>query len=311
MSLSIAIQMDPILQIDIETDSTFALILEAKRRNYTIYVYEPEYLSYEPNNIYARGHKVLTAIKNKDKHVTIASEDIIKLSECDMILMRQDPPFNMDYITATYFLEQVDSLVFNNPVEVRNCPEKLFVTRFPNLMPTTLITRNITDIYNFLADHKEIIIKPLYGNGGAGIFYFKDKSTNFDTLLEVLLGGSLEPIIIQEFLPNVAMGDKRIILLDGKPVGAVNRIPKSGEIRSNIHVGGKAVKTDITKQDMEICEVIGPELKARGLLFAGIDVINGKLTEINVTSPTCIQEIDKFNNTNISKNFWDIVESKL
>ena len=311
MSLHIAIQMDPILEINVNTDSTFALILEAIKRNYIVYVYEPDSLTYKFNDIYAKGQKILSAKKNKNQHVTLSPDIEIKLSECDIVLMRQDPPFNMSYITATYLLDQLDTLVLNNPTEVRNCPEKLFVTRFPYLMPNTIITRNTSDIYSFLDQHKEIIIKPLYGNGGTGIFYFKEKSINFETLLEALLDGSKEPIIIQEFLPNVTLGDKRIILFDGKPVGAVNRVPKSGEIRSNIHVGGTAKKTTLNKQDMKICETIGPELKNRGLFFAGIDVINGKLTEINVTSPTCIQEIEKFNGTNISKIFWDNIIEKV
>lgn len=309
----VAIQMDPIENIDINTDSTFSLMVEALKRNYKIYVYNVNDLSLKKNKVIASVKEVLKLQNKQGNHVKLSLSKTVSLSMFDVILMRQDPPFNLSYITATHLLEKLmpKTLVINNPKSVRDSPEKIMVTRFNKLVPNTLITRNTYEISKFRKEYKQIIIKPLYGNGGSDVFYIKNKDPNFSVILEKMFSSFLEPLIVQEYLPKVTKGDKRILLVNGKPVGAINRIPRNNEIRSNLHIGGLAKKSTLTKNDIYICEEIGPYLKEKGLLFAGIDIIDNKLTEINVTSPTCIQEIDKYNNSNISSLIWDEIKKML
>ena len=246
----------------------------------------------------------------KENYFKIVKKETLNLSDFDIILMRQDPPFDMSYITYTYLLEKISSntLIVNNPIEVRNCPEKIFVLNFENLIPPTMITRNINVIKDFIRIHKDIIIKPIYGNGGSGIFKTFLNDENLNSLIEIFFSISNEPIILQKYLPEVKLGDKRIILIDGEPVGAINRVPQKDEIRSNLHVGGEARKTNLSERDKFICSTIGPELRKRDLFFVGIDVIGDYLTEINVTSPTGIREIENLNNINIAKLFWEYLE---
>ncbi len=309
----VAIQMDPIENIDINTDSTFSLMVEALKRNYKIYVYNVNDLSLKKNKVIASVKEVLKLQNKQGNHVKLSLSKTVSLSMFDVILMRQDPPFNLSYITATHLLEKLmpKTLVINNPKSVRDSPEKIMVTRFNKLVPNTLITRSTYEISKFRKEYKQIIIKPLYGNGGSDVFYIKNKDPNFSVILEKMFSSFLEPLIVQEYLPKVTKGDKRILLVNGKPVGAINRIPRNNEIRSNLHIGGLAKKSTLTKNDIYICEEIGPYLKEKGLLFAGIDIIDNKLTEINVTSPTCIQEIDKYNNSNISSLIWDEIKKML
>ncbi len=311
MPLSVAIQMDPIERIDIAGDSTFALAIEAMERGHTLFYYQPRDLTLRGNKVFARVRPL--SVRNiKGDHFTAGEEELVDLKRFDVVLMRQDPPFDMSYITATHILEHIHpkTLVVNDPAEVRNAPEKLFVTRFPDLMPPTLITSDRREIQDFRARHKDIIIKPLFGNGGAGVFHITEEDENLNALLEVFTQIYREPIVVQLYLPEVRKGDKRIILVDGKAAGAVNRVPKKGEARSNLHVGGKAVQAPLTARDMEICDAIGPELAARGLVFVGIDVIGDYLTEINVTSPTGIQEIRRLDGTNIAALIWNAIERR-
>jgi glutathione synthase len=251
--------------------------------------------------------------REKGNHYSFAPRETIDLAACDVVLMRQDPPFDMAYITATHVLEHIHprTLVVNDPAHVRNAPEKLFVTHFPQLMPPTLITADAAEIAAFRAEFKDIIVKPLYGNGGAGVFRIKPDDENLSALIEMFTSASREPLMVQRYEPAVRQGDKRIILVDGKAEGAINRVPAAGEARANMHVGGKATKTELTKREREICETIGPELKKRGLIFVGIDVIGDWLTEINVTSPTGIQEIGRFDGTDLAAKIWDAIEAKL
>ena len=311
MSLHVAIQMDPVQTINIDADSTFALGLEAQKRGHRLFYYEPKHLSMRDGRVYARGH-ALSFRREAGNHFTLGALEKIDLGSVDVVLMRQDPPFDMSYITATHMLEVIhpEALVVNNPSEVRNAPEKLFATRFEGLLPPTLITRDADEIRAFREEFKDIIIKPLYGNGGAGVFRIREGDENLASLLEMFGTINREPVIVQKYLADVRKGDKRIILVDGKAVGAINRVPAEGEARSNMHVGGKAEKSMLTKREREICEAIGPELKKRGLIFVGIDVIGDYLTEINVTSPTGIQEIDRFDGTNLSALVWDAIEEK-
>jgi glutathione synthase len=311
MSLHVAIQMDPVQTINIDGDSTFALGLEAQKRGHTLFYYEPKYLSMRDGKVYARGH-ALTLRREAGNHFTLGALEKIDLGGVDVVLMRQDPPFDMGYITATHMLEVIHPkvLVVNNPAEVRNAPEKLFATRFEGLLPPTLITRDADEIRAFRAEFKDIIVKPLYGNGGSGVFRIREGDENLASLLEMFGAINREPVIVQKYLADVRKGDKRIILVDGKAVGAINRVPAEGEARSNMHVGGKAEKSMLTKREQEICEAIGPELRKRGLIFVGIDVIGDYLTEINVTSPTGIQEIDRFDGANLAGFVWDAIEEK-
>jgi glutathione synthase len=312
MSLIVAIQMDPIEDVDIEGDSTFVLAMEAQARGYSLLHYGPQDLSFYSGQIVANARPI-TVSREKGNHFTAGSEERVDLTAVDVVLMRQDPPFDMSYITATHLLEHVHpkTLVVNDPVSVRNAPEKLFVTHFDGILPPTLISSNLEEIRAFRVEHKDIIIKPLYGNGGAGVFHLKPDDENLSALTEMFTEFYREPMIIQKYLPEVRQGDKRIILVDGEPVGAINRIPQEGEVRSNMHVGGKAVKSQLTSREKEICEVIGPELKAQGLIFVGIDVIGDYLTEINVTSPTGLQEINRYDSVKLEAVIWDCLEQKL
>jgi glutathione synthase len=311
MSLKVAIQMDPVQTINIDGDSTFALGLEAQKRGHTLFYYEPQNLSMRDGRVYARGH-ALTFRRERGNHASLGASEVINLGEFDVVLLRQDPPFDMSYITTTHLLDVIHpkTLVVNDPAEVRNAPEKLFATHFDGLLPPTLISRDAQEIKAFRAEFGDIIIKPLFGNGGAGVFRLRPGDENLASLLEMFGQMNREPVIVQKYLADVRKGDKRIILVDGQPVGAINRVPAEGEARSNMHVGGRAEKSLLTKREQEICEMIGPELKRRGLIFVGIDVIGDYLTEINVTSPTGIQEIDRFDESNLSALVWEAIEAR-
>ena len=312
-NLKIAFLMDPLEFLDLKGDTTFALALEAQKRKHNISFFKPEDLMLKSNEVYANICKLeLSSINNKNEFKY--HESIIKpLKNYDVVMMRQDPPFDMAYITATHILENLptSTLVVNNPSEVRNSPEKIFVTNFSHLMPKTIITRNFKVIENFRNTYNDIIVKPLYGNGGQGIFHILPEDENFNSILEMFFSKSKEPLMIQEYLKDVREGDKRIILLNGEPVGAINRIPQKGESRSNMHVGGKAEKTQLTKRDKFICSEISYSLKKKGLYFVGIDIIGEYITEINVTSPTGIREIKDLQNIAIEEMFWDFIENKI
>ena len=311
MSLKVALQMDPVQTINIDGDSTFALGLEAQRRGHTLFYYEPKHLSMRDGRVFARGHE-LALRREAGNHFSLGSAEVVNLADLDVVLLRQDPPFDMSYITTTHMLELVHpkTLVVNDPSEVRNAPEKLFATRFEGLLPPTLISRDAEEIKAFRAEFDDIIVKPLFGNGGAGVFRLREGDENLASLLEMFSSINREPVIVQKYLKDVRKGDKRIILIDGKPAGAINRVPAEGEARSNMHVGGRPEKSLLTKREQEICEMIGPELKRRGLIFVGIDVIGDFLTEINVTSPTGIQEIDRFDGSNLASLVWDAIEAR-
>ncbi len=311
MSLAVAIQMDPIETIDIEADSTFVLALEAQDRGHKLYHYLPSDLSLREGRVVTRARE-LEVRREHGNHHTIGPEQVLDLALMDVILMRQDPPFDMAYITATHLLERVhpETLVVNDPVEVRNAPEKLFVTLFTEVMPPTLISSDIDQIKAFRAKHADIIIKPLFGNGGAGVFHVTPDDENLNALLEMFTTFSREPIIAQKYLPEVRQGDKRIILIEGKAVGALNRVPPAGEARANMHVGARPERASLSVREKEICAAIGPSLRERGLLFAGIDVIGGYLTEINVTSPTGLQEINRFDGVALEAKIWDAIEKR-
>ena len=311
--LKIALQMDPLERLDLKGDTTFILGLEAIQRGFDLFFYTPEDLVYKNSTAYANTKKLELKFENGKETFSYGEEKVLKLSSLNVILMRQDPPFNMSYITATHILEKIASqtLILNNPFHVRNAPEKIFVTEFSEFMPKTLITRDTNEIIKFKKKNKNIIIKPLYGNGGEGVFLIKNNDSNFNVILENFLNLYEEQFIIQSYIPEVKKGDKRIILLDGEVVGAINRIPAKNENRSNMHVGGKPIKTSLNNNDKLICEAISPYLKSKGLFFVGIDVIGNYLTEINVTSPTGIREINRLNRTKIEKLFWDKVLKKL
>ncbi len=313
MSLKVAVQMDPLESINIRGDSTFALMLEGQRRGHSHFVYEPQALSLASDGrVFARGRCVLVR-DVEGEHFTAKEPQVHDLSDFDVVLMRQDPPFDMAYITATHMLERLpaSTLVVNDPAAVRNAPEKLFVLDFPDLMPPTLITRDAEAIEAFRAEHGDIILKPLYGNGGAGVFRLTASDANFAALLELFEQTFREPFIVQRYLPAVEQGDKRIILVDGEAAGAINRVPKAGEVRSNMVVGGRAELAELSEREREICARLGPVLAARGLLFAGIDVIGGWLTEVNVTSPTGIRAITALGGPDISVTIWDAIEARL
>lgn len=314
MTLNVAVQMDPLETINIAGDSTFALMLEAERRGHQFWSYAPDQMAYRDGQVLARARRVSQFKRAVGDHFKAGDQATLDLAQdVDVILMRQDPPFDLAYITATHLLEMVHpkTLVVNDPAEVRNAPEKLFVTQFHDLMPQTLITRHLADVEAFRAEFGEIVIKPLYGNAGTAVFHVGPKDPNLSALVEVFSAMGREPFMVQRYMPEVMQGDKRIVLVDGKPAGAINRLPKTGEIRSNLAAGGRAEATTLTARELEICERIGPELSRRGLLFVGIDVIAGYLTEINVTSPTGIVAIDKFNGTNTAGLIWDAIESRL
>ncbi len=311
MSVRVAIQMDPIEHIDIDADSTFVLALEAQARGHVLYHYLPQHLSLASGHVMARARR-LEVRRKKGDHVTLGDPESIDLAAMDIVLMRQDPPFDMSYISANHLLERVHpaTLVVNDPVEVRNAPEKLFVTHFHELMAPTLITTDKAQVAAFRAEHGDIVLKPLYGGGGAGVFHLAPEDENLNALLEMFTQVFREPIVVQRYLPEVRQGDKRIVLIDGEPAGAINRVPAKGEARANMHVGARPEKAALDARDREICEVIGPALKQRGLIFAGIDVIGGYLTEINVTSPTGIQEINRFDGVCLEGRIWDAIERR-
>jgi glutathione synthase len=312
MGLSVAVQMDPILSINIAGDSTFALKLEAQRRGHTLFYYETKTLALVDGRLFATGADV--SVRDElGNHATIGERQRVALGNFSVILMRQDPPFDLSYITATHLLEHVQptTLVVNDPASVRNAPEKLFVTRFGEFMPPTLISRDPDELRAFRAEHRDIVLKPLYGNGGAGVFRIKEDDENFASLVETFTLMFREPFMIQRYVPEVRSGDKRIILVDGVVAGAINRVPLLGEHRSNMHVGGRPEPADLTPREKRICETLGPELKNRGLIFVGIDVIGGYLTEINVTSPTGIREIKRFGGNDIAALIWNAIENRL
>lgn len=310
MALDIAIQMDPIEAIDIKGDSTFAIALEAQARGHKLHYYLPRELAMA-DGIVSAPIRTLTVKDETGDHFKAGPPERTDLREMDVVLLRQDPPFDMSYITTTHLLEHIhpETLVVNDPAEVRNAPEKLFVTRFEGLMPPTLISSDEAQIKAFRAEHKEIILKPLYGNGGAGVFRVRPDDENLNSLLELFTQFYREPLIAQAYLPAVRAGDKRIILVDGEVAGAINRVPAEGESRSNMHVGGRPEAVELTERDLEICARLGPELKKRGLLFVGIDVIGDYLTEINVTSPTGIREVKRFGGADIAALIWDAIEA--
>jgi glutathione synthase len=309
MKLKVAIQMDHVSTIDIDGDSTFVLGLEAERRGYEVWHYTPPELIFRDRKVMARAQPMKLR-REKGNHFTLGAAQMVDLATLDVVLLRQDPPFDMSYITTTHLLEHIHpkTLVVNDPAAVRNAPEKLYVTHFDNVMPPTLITADQRALREFRDEHKDIILKPLYGNGGAGVFRVRPDDENFASLLEMFSQRSREPLIAQRYLPEVRQGDKRIILIDGKPVGVINRVPAEGEARSNMHVGGKAVKAELSKRDREICETIGPELARLGMIFVGIDVIGDYLTEINVTSPTGLQQINRFDGVSLEAQIWDRIE---
>lgn len=309
MSLKVAVQMDPLESINIEGDTTFLMMLNAQARGHSLFVYTPETLSQDEGRIFARGRDV-TIQPVKGDHARFGDWKQVELSDYDVVLLRQDPPFDMAYIASTHFLERIHpkTLVVNDPVEVRNAPEKLFVTGFPGVQPPTLITSDKQAIYDFRARHGDIVLKPLNGAGGSGVARLLADDPNLDALLDLHAMIGREPVIAQKFIPAVSKGDKRILLVDGEPVGGINRVPASGQIRSNLAVGGTAEAVELTARDKELCAIIGPELKRRGLLFVGIDVIGDYLTEINVTSPTGAQALKRFTGVDATELLWKKVE---
>ncbi|MBK8456138.1 MAG: glutathione synthase [Phyllobacteriaceae bacterium] len=311
MTLAVAVQMDHIATINIAGDTTFALSLEAQRRGHALYHYTPDRLSLEGGSLFARIEP-LTVRDQKGAHFTLGEAERADLSGMDVVLLRQDPPFDMSYITTTHMLERIHpaTLVVNDPMWVRNSPEKIFVAEFPQFMPETIITRDPSEIAAFRRAHRDVIVKPLYGNGGAGVFHLREDDRNLASLIEMFGQMFREPFIVQRYLKEVRAGDKRIILVDGEPVGAINRVPAENEARSNMHVGGKAEKTRLTRREQDICAAIGPELRRRGFLLVGIDVIGDFMTEINVTSPTGVREVARFGGADIASLFWDAVEAK-
>jgi glutathione synthase len=311
MSLKIAFQMDPIASVNIDADSTFRIAEEAQARGHELFFYTPDRLSYREGRIMARGWP-LTVRREYGDHFSLGEEQDIDLAEWDVVWLRQDPPFDMGYITTTHLLDMIHpgTLVVNDPFWVRNYPEKLLVLQFPDLTPPTMIARDLATLREFKDHHGDIIMKPLYGNGGAGVFRLDPNDRNLASLHELFTGMNREPLIAQKFLPAVSKGDKRIILVDGEPVGAINRVPAAGETRSNMHVGGRPEKIDLTERDREICAAIGPLLREKGQVFVGIDVIGDWLTEINVTSPTGIQELERFDGTNVAAKIWEAIEAK-
>ena len=311
MALRVAIQMDPIELADPRVDTTVLMALNAQARGHRLWVYGPQNLALEDGRVTARARPLEVRATYGD-HYTLGEPAVLDLkADVDVVLMRQDPPFDLAYITATHLLEHVHpaTLVVNDPVEVRNAPEKLFVTRFQGLQPPTLISRDLAAIADFRTRYPDMILKPLYGGGGSGVARLKPDDANLDAMLELHFALNREPVICQAFLPAVEKGDKRILLVDGEPVGVVNRVPAEGAVRSNLHVGGRAETTELTQRDREICAAIGPELKARGLLFVGIDVIGDFLTEINVTSPTGAQQLKRFTGVDATALMWDRIES--
>ena len=311
MPLKVAIQMDPIAPINIDADSTFRIAEEAQKRGHSLFYYTPDRLAHQEGRITARGWP-LRVRRIKGDHFELGAEQEVDLSTFDVVWLRQDPPFDMGYITTTHLLDRIHpkTLVVNDPFWVRNYPEKLLVLEFPDLTPPTAIARDLQTLRAFREKHGDIILKPLYGNGGAGVFKLTSGDGNLASLYEMFTGISREPLIVQKFLPAVSKGDKRVILVDGEPVGAINRVPAQGETRSNMHVGGRPEPVGLTDRDREICARIGPLLREKGQIFVGIDVIGDLLTEINVTSPTGIQELERFEGTNVAEKIWLAIEKR-
>ncbi len=311
MTLKVAFQMDPIDRINIDADSSFRIAEEAQARGHSLFYYTPEHLAYQQGRVTARGWP-LSVRREVGNHFTLGDFQEVELSDFDVVWLRQDPPFDMGYITTTHILDMIHpkTLVVNDPMWVRNYPEKLLVLQFPDLTPPTTIARDLETLKAFKAEHGDIILKPLYGNGGAGVFRLDPNDRNLNSLHELFTSINREPLIAQKFLHDVAKGDKRVILIDGEAVGAINRVPAAGETRSNMHVGGRPEKVALTARDLEICARIGPLLKEKGQVFVGIDVIGGNLTEINVTSPTGIQELERFDSINVAARIWEVIESK-
>ncbi len=312
MPLKVAIQMDPIEPIDINADSTFRIAEEAQARGHELFYYTPDKIAFLNGKVTAKGWP-LTVRREIGNHFTLGEEQTIDLADWDVVWLRQDPPFDMSYITTTHLLDFIhpDTLVVNDPFWVRNYPEKLLVLEFQDLTPPTMIARDLDTLKSFKEEHQDIILKPLYGNGGAGVFRLGPDDRNLNSLHELFSGINREPLIAQKFLPDVSKGDKRVILVDGEAVGAINRVPAKGETRSNMHVGGRPEKVALTERDLEICAAIGPLLKEKGQIFVGIDVIGGNLTEINVTSPTGIQELERFDNINVAGKIWEAIEGRV
>ncbi|QQA42332.1 glutathione synthase [Pelagovum pacificum] len=311
MPLKVAIQMDPLGPIDIKADSTFRIAIEAQDRGHELFYYTPGRLTFDEGRIVARGWPLVLR-REVGNHFTAGEEQLVDLSDFDVVWLRQDPPFDMSYITTTHLLDRLaeTTLVVNDPFWVRNYPEKLLVLNFPDLTPPTMIARDLAELRRFRERHGDIILKPLYGNGGAGVFKLNKDDGNLASLHELFSTFSREPLIAQKFLPAVSKGDKRVILVDGEPIGAINRVPQKGETRSNMHVGGRAEKVELTDRDREICAAIGPLLREKGQIFVGIDVIGEWLTEINVTSPTGLQELERFDGTNGAGLIWDAIERR-
>ena len=312
MTLKVAFQMDPIENININEDTSFRIAEEAQKRGHKLFYFLPEQLTFWESDLVCEGYE-FTVKRDLDNHFSLSSAMRLNLAkDIDVLWLRQDPPFDMSYITTTHLLDFLigETLVVNNPFWVRNYPEKILVLKYQDLIPPTIISRNHTMIKSFRARHGDVIIKPLYGNGGAGIFKIGENDPNLNSLIELFQGISREPIIMQRYLPEVVSGDKRVILVDGKPVGAINRIPSKGEIRSNMHVGGKAVRAELDSRDLEICERVGPLMQEKGQVLVGLDIIGGMLTEINLTSPTGVQELEKFDQINVAEKVWDCLELK-
>ncbi|MCE8512087.1 glutathione synthase [Ruegeria pomeroyi] len=310
--MKIAFQMDPIGAVNINADSSFRLAEEAQARGHELFYYGPDQLAYQEGRITARGHD-MTVQRVVGAPAVLGPMREVDLADFDVVWLRQDPPFDMHYITSTHLLDRLkgQTLVVNDPFWVRNYPEKLLVLNFPELTPPTAIARDLETIRAFKARHGDIILKPLYGNGGAGVFRLDENDRNLSSLHELFVGFSREPLIVQKYLPDVRNGDKRVILVDGEAVGAINRVPAEGEVRSNMHVGGRPEKIGLTERDREICAAIGPLLREKGQVFVGIDVIGDYLTEINVTSPTGLQELERFDGVNIAGRIWEAIEAKL
>ena len=304
--------MDAVQSINIHADSSFVLGLEAQARGYELWYYLPQAMSYEQGHVYAQAFPL--KLQNKEgAHYSLGAQKRCNLADIDVILMRQDPPFDMQYIGATHLLEKIHpkTLVVNNPVAVRNAPEKLLVTHFAHFMPETLITFSLLEAQAFRKKHSSIIVKPLFGNGDAGVFHIKPDDENLSALFEMHLASSREPLMVQRYLPEIRQGDKRIILVDGEPIGAINRIPSQGEARANLHVGGRAEACTLSDKDREVCQALKPMLQEQNLIFVGIDMIGDYLTEINVTSPTGLQELKRFDNTDGAALIWDAIARKL
>jgi glutathione synthase len=303
--------MDPIGSVNINADSTFRIAEEAQARGHELFYYAPDQLAFDQGRLTARGYPMQVQ-RVADTPAILGDMETVDLADFDVIWLRQDPPFDMHYITTTHLLDLVHpkTLVVNDPFWVRNFPEKLLVLKFPDLIPPTMIARDIDNLRAFKDQHGDIIVKPLYGNGGAGVFRLTQDDRNLSSLFELFTGFSREPLIAQKYLPAVTQGDKRVILIDGEPIGAINRVPAAGETRSNMHVGGRPEKVELTERDREICAAIGPVLREHGQIFVGIDVIGDYLTEINVTSPTGIQELERFDGINVAEKIWQVIEAK-